>query len=126
MTTVIKEDDTMIDAIKKMGDGNIGAMSWMMSIISSGDLKRIDPDCPSPLMMLLSMDLLGIRGVLIWKLFKYCCDQDNVRTIAAIRAAQLGLVSQIEFMQGIEKGEEMDFVSLVQERLPRFGQAQDG
>jgi len=122
MSTVIESSDSFIQAIDKMADGNIAAMTWLLRITSGDELKRIDPDCPNSLMLLLTMDLLEIRGVNIWYLFKYCCEQDTARTLAAIRAAQMELVPRDEFMKSVEKGERMDYIALVQKELPRFGQ----
>ncbi len=75
-----------------LSDGNPGAVNVLMMILKEG--SAIDPDAADPSLTLLSFDTNEIYGSRIWVLYKNVCDQSLVKTIAALRAVQLGIVSK--------------------------------
>lgn len=120
--TVIEYNDSLQDMIVKMADGNVGALGVLPKLLAAD--QEVDPDSAHPLTILLTMDMQEIRGERIWVLYKYCCGQDLTRTIAAIRAAQLGLIEVKRLHEYIESREKLDFIADVQGFLPNFGRNQ--
>jgi len=120
----IREGDSLLDILAKMGDGVPGALSVCGQIMQRAPL--IDPRAGlGGLFVLLELDSLGIYGCRIWQLYKDACGQDLVKMIAVLRARQLGFVTRQEIYHAIANyGEGLDLDELlaqVQERLPDFG-----
>jgi hypothetical protein len=86
----IKLGDTTMSAIIKMSEGNPGAMSTLMEIISKN--PEIDPD---DLMQgfgpILHLDSIGIYGTDIYILYNDICERDITETLAVLRSVQLGI-----------------------------------
>ena len=123
--SVITLEDTMMDMVKKMSEGNPGAVSVVCQIIKTGGL--IDPDDAfGGLGTILHMDTWGIRGPKIWMLYKDVCGQDLVKTIGMTRAVQLGFLPGEILEKAInDRGRGVDVdecLKKVMEQLPRFGQ----
>ena len=113
-------EDNTISAIMKLAEGNPGALNVCMNIIESG--PEIDPI--GGLGPLLSMDTLGIYGSRIWMLYKDVCGEDLPKTLAILRAWQLGFLEKGALLHAIDNcGEGIDIekmVAAVCERLPEF------
>lgn len=88
----INLQDSNVSAISKMAEGNHGAARALVDIWTKG--PSIDPDNGlggfGPILML---DTLEIYAEKIWVLFNDICDRNVARTIAVIRAAQLGYIN---------------------------------
>lgn len=115
--------DTTMDAVVKLAEGNPGAATVCMQILDKGG--DIDPDWMfGGLSILLSLDTYNIYGPRIWMLYKDVCKQDLVKTIASLRACQMGLFPIEKLQHAIDNyGEGVDVDELhrmVKERLPRF------
>jgi len=86
----IELNDTMLDAVVKMADGNPGAIMALTELIKHNE--EIDPQAAfgalSPVMML---DTYEIYGSSIYVLFSDKCDRDVRKFIMLIRATQLGI-----------------------------------
>lgn len=123
--SVIKLEDTTLDMVMKMSEGNPGAVSVIAQILKTGAL--IDPDDAfGGLGTILHMDTWGIRGPKIWMLYKDVCGQDLVKTIGMTRAVQLGFLPGEILEKAInDRGRGVDVdecLKKVREQLPRFGQ----
>ncbi len=123
MNERIKGTDSMMDVVMKMMDGNPGALTVCMEILQK--TEEIDPDCAlGGLGTLLSLDTYNIYGSRIWMLYKDVCKQDIVKTIAMLRACQLGILSRDSLNYAIDNyGKGIDVDSLykqVKEQLPNF------
>lgn len=115
--------DTMMDAVIKLSEGNPGATTVCVQILNKGN--SIDPDMVLGGFGILSiLDIYNIYGSRIWMLFKDVCKQDLVKTIAALRACQMGLFPIEKLQYAIDNyGERINVDELhrmVKERLPRF------
>lgn len=119
----IKLYDTGSSAIVKLADGNPGATVVCMEMLKKG--KDIDPDyVMGGLGMLLMLDTFGIYGSRIWMLYKDVCKQDIVKTIAVLRAGQMGMLGDEALQHAIDnRGDGIDIDDLhkqVRQRLPKF------
>ena len=122
--------DTALDVFMKLSEGNPGALTVCMEIFTQN--AAIDPDAfLSGLGPLLALDTLGIYGSSIWLLYKDICGEDITKTLAVLRAWQLGFVSDAEIRLAIEACHAGGYntglnpetlLAQVQERLPMFGQ----
>lgn len=125
--TRIDLNDTMQSVVIKMAEGNPGALRVCMDLLAKGE--QIDPDdWAGGFGNLLSLDTLAVYGSRIWMLFKDVCDLDLIKTIAMLRAWQLGFTTRESLNYAIDnRGAGLDVDTLlaqVKERLPNFGVAQ--
>ena len=115
--------DTGKSAVVKLCDGNPGAITVMCNMLAQG--AAIDPDSAfGGLGVLLAMDAEEIYGSRVWMLFKDVCGQDLNKTLALLRAVQLGILMRSKLHHAIDNyGEGVDVdatCEAVKERLPRF------
>jgi len=114
-------DDTFMNIVMKLSRGNPGAVTVCAKLMSD----RNDPDCfLGPLGNFLSLDTHGIYGSDIWVLFKDVCDQRILGVVTILRAVQLGLCTEREMWQCIDRRWPIDVDGLllkVQKELPNFG-----
>lgn len=112
----------MLDAVVALAEGNPGAVTVMGDMLRDGG--RIDPDSFGGYANILDLDSYGIYGSRIWMLFKDVCRQSLPRTIAILRAVQLGYLDEKTLNHAIDnRGEGLDveaMVAKVKERLPNF------
>ena len=93
MTERITLNDTVLDIVMKMTEGNPGAITVL------GRLQRehaqIDPqNMMGWLGVVISLDSYGIYGSRIWMLYKDVCKEDLVNMVGIMRAVQMGLMSE--------------------------------
>ena len=122
--TRIEETDSIVEMVAKLGEGNPGAMTVCMELFSQE--AEIDGDSAlKGIGSLLSLDTYGIYGANIWMLYKDVCDEDIEKTIAVLRAGQLGLISLPVVEYAIAHyGEGIDVDQLTEQVkgvLPKFG-----
>jgi hypothetical protein len=115
--------DTGMDVVTKLAEGNPGAVTVMMEILQQQD--EIDPDIAGMgVLGLLLFDTLGIYGSRIWMLYKDVCDSDISQVLCLLRGWQLGYLSDTEVNSAIDndgKGiDKKEVFAKVQKRLPRF------
>jgi len=127
---------TMLDAMVSLAEGNPGAVAALTNLVKAA--PTVDPqNALGPWSPLLSLDTNGTYGTNIHILFKDVCDQDSVKTLAVLRAVQLGLLDRALVTAGLtqayhspektalrEKIENV--VELVQARLSSFNTASAG
>lgn len=119
----IRLDDTVIDIVRKMSGEIPGAAKVYVELLSKGEV--IDPDgALGGLGIILMFDTYGIYEDRIWKLYRYVCGQDLTKTVAVIRACQLGIFSIDKVQYAIDhNGEGVnsdELLAKVKERLPNF------
>lgn len=118
-------EDTVQSALIKMSDGNPGALTVLAAMLRDG--KRIDPlGFAGGFGAVLSLDTEGVYGSRIWLLFKDVCGESLVRTLAVLRAVQLGLLTSVDLAAALRWAETRagarpfnpaDLVALVRARL---------
>ena len=123
MKTKIDLNDSMLDVMTKMSEGNPGALTVCLNIIKNGE--AIDPDnAMGGLGIILSLDTLGLYGSKIWMLFKDVCESDLAQMLAVLRGWQLGMLSETQVRHAVEnRGDGInvsDICAKVVKRLPRF------
>lgn len=122
----IKLTDSTMDVVVKMSDGNPGAMNVLMQMLKP---NNIDPnDRMGGLGAILLMDTYGIYGTDIYILNNDICDRDLAKTLAVLRATQMGMFSSSVLKDACHRqdrsGRELvpveDLYLKVKERLPNF------
>lgn len=122
--------DSGLQIIMKMSEGNPGAATVLVNLLSEQEVKvsEIDPDnLLGAVGVVLYMDTLEIYGSNIWMFYKDVCGQDYVTMIGLLRAIQLGFMdSQVltcEFDNPYARLEQSfidDMMTKVRTRLPNF------
>lgn len=104
----IKSEDSGIDIITKMSEGNPGAVSVLCQLLEHG--QTIDPkNAMGSMGPILMMDSLHIYGPRILMLYKDVCGEDLVKTIACVRACQMGKITETKLNKAIDnRGEGLD------------------
>lgn len=116
--------DTPFSAIAKLSDGNPGALTVLSRIFNEG--SKIDPDAGfgEAFFIILNFDSYGIFGPQVWMLYKDVCGERLDRTIALVRATQMGIISEAQLKHAINnRGAGLDVkavCSQLKERLPNF------
>lgn len=122
----IQLSDTTMDVVAKMSEGNPGAMSALMEMIIP---NNIDPDnVIGGLGAIMLLDTWGIYGTDIYVLHSDICGRQLSKTLAVIRASQLGLFSSDILKDACSRqdysGRKMvpveELYEKVKERLPNF------
>ena len=121
--TRIELTDSLISSIQKISEGNPGAVSVCTMMLK--ECPKIDPDIVfGGLGCLLSLDSHAIYGASVWMLYKDVCGEDIVKTLAVLRAVQLGLMEEEKLIYAIGnygKGIDVNHIyDLVKEKLPNF------
>lgn len=122
----IELTDSPMDIMVKLSEGNPGAVTVLMQMFAEGG--KIDPQCAfGGLGGMIGLDTHGIYGSRIWMLFKDVCGENITKTLAILRAVQLGKLSDIEMQHAIDfRGEGIDvekLVDVVKDELEEFGRA---
>jgi hypothetical protein len=124
MKNRIQLEDSFLDIITKLSEGNPGALTVLITTFKEN--PTIDPDDAfENIGAILSFDSYGIYGSRIWMLFKDVCHQNIILMLACLRAVQLGLLSESVLQYAIDNyGQGLipeDVLKQVQTKLPRFG-----
>lgn len=86
----IQLTDSFFDVVAKMSEGNPGAMNVIMELYEKGE--QIDPQgMMGGMGIVLLLDTFKIYGTDIYVLWSDICERQLNKTIAMVRAAQLGL-----------------------------------
>lgn len=123
MKTKITLEDSPMDILLKMSEGNPGALSVCMQLLEKGG--QIDPDSAlGGLGPIMTLDTLNIYGSRIWMLYKDVCGESLSKMVAVIRGSQLGYVTSVQIQHAIENyGDGInveEICAAVAKRLPRF------
>ena len=88
----INLNDSTIDIVMKMCEGNPGAINVIMEMLNTEN-NKIDPDSlMGGLIKILSLDDMGIYGSDIYVLYNDLCDKQVVKVFALLRGHQLGFL----------------------------------
>lgn len=119
---------TTIDAIVALAEGNPGATVAMTELMKSA--ATIDPEhMLGALAPLLMLDSFGIYGSHIWMVYKDICNHDVTKTLAVIRALQLGIIRKNQLNLDDNNRAHLTNITLdelyaqVCAELPEFGKA---
>jgi hypothetical protein len=121
--TRIQLSDTVQDVIYTLSEGLPGAIRVLVETLQRAE--SIDPDnLLGSIGVFCFLDEYGIYGSRLWMLYKDVCGEDLVKTIAMIRACQLGIIGLDELNMAIDGQRNLDasmVLAQVQEQLPAFG-----
>lgn len=119
--------DSIVSAITKMTEGNMGAVNVCMSLIKEGE--TIDPqNTMGGFGFLLDLDREGIYGSDIYVFWNDICNRDISKMMAMLRAVNLGFFSGKTLANACHRqdysGRSMvpvdELYQKVIERLPKF------
>lgn len=119
--------DSFLEVAFKLSEGNPGALTAIMEIYKHAG--AIDPDdALGGLGALLHLDTLEIYGSDLYVLWSDICDRDTAKTLAVLRAVQLGYFDSNTLKDAVSKqdysGKTLvpveELCDRVKERLPRF------
>lgn len=126
----IKLNDSMVDVVSKMSNGNPGAINVLMQLMNP-ETNKIDPDnIMGGLGNILSLDTLGIYGTDIYVLANDICENNLVKFVTVLRAHQLGFLNGNKLRDACSRqdrsGKKMiNIIELhkkVKELLPKFAE----
>jgi hypothetical protein len=122
----IKLTDSTMDIVTKMSEGNPGAINVLIQMLTP---NTIDPDNRlGGLGAILMLDSLRIYGTDIYVLNSDICGRNLAKTLAVLRAVQLGLfsgdilkdASHRQDYSGRELVPVEELYTKVKEKLPNF------
>lgn len=129
MSEKISLNDSIQDVIFKLSGGNPGAISVLSQVYQNA--YNIDTFTSlGSLAYYLQLDSLGIRGSMIWILYKDICKENILHFMAVIRAVQMGIVAHsdlttavLEASQGIRNSsiDSADALAKLRTKLPGYG-----
>jgi hypothetical protein len=126
MNERIKLTDKTCDVVTKMSEGNSGAMNVLLYMLRP---NTIDLDnWLGGLGAILMLDSLGIHGADIYVLYNDICKRSLAKTLAVLRAIQLGLfkgdvlknATSRQDYSGCELVPVDELYLKVKEKLPNF------
>ena len=83
-------EDSMLSAITKMAEGNLGAMNACVDLLMQSE--KIDPaNILGGLGHILNLDSVGIYGTDIYVFLNDICENNIAKMIAVLKAVQIGL-----------------------------------
>jgi hypothetical protein len=104
----IKLQDTMMDVMVKMSEGNPGALTCLMGMMQKSDwYGGMDS-----LAAILSFDTIGLYGSNLYMLWNDCCDRDLTKLELVLRNWQMGNLSAEEIHKNISQGRGTPFENL--------------
>ncbi len=127
---IIELTDTPLSAMVKMSKGNPGAASALVAIFKA--VPIVDPDAAfGGLGAILLLDSYGIYGTDIYILWSDICERNTTKTIAVLRAVQLGFFSSAVLVDAAHRQDRTgkalvpveELYLKVKERLPNFDSA---
>ena len=120
----IQINDTFMDVVQKMSEGNPGAISVLCLLHKFG--AEIDPkDFLGGYGAILALDTLDVYGSKIWCFYADVCKRNLPEMVALMRAVQLGYLSDGTLNAAIQAGHldpvvYNDMLTRVKEYLPEF------
>jgi len=111
------------DALFAMSEGNPGAIRVMMDGLQA--VPTIDPEnLMGGWSFILNLDMLGIYGRRIWRLFKDLCGEDINSTVALVRSVQVGAISRETLDLAIDGTGTLDIPAALKELKKRISSFQ--
>jgi len=90
----IQLEDSLQDVIVKMAEGNVGALSVLITMLNTNAM-----DC---FLWMLHLDDMDIRGSQIWIGYKYFCNSNLEEFIKCIVTRDQGMIDKINEMSKYE------------------------
>ena len=116
----IKLGMTTFDAIFTVSEGNAGALKVLTDSLQKS--PEIDPENVfQELGFIINLDAFEIYGSNIWILYKDICRENLSKTIAMVRAIQLGVISRdnlFDALNGLHFFDMQEVLDGVKQRLP--------
>jgi hypothetical protein len=115
----IQINDSQMDVIVKMANGNPGCLSFIIGLLSNHD--KIDPQAMLGGMgVLMIFDDMGLYGTDIYVLYKDKCGEDIRKVVMLLRAAQLGFYPRSKIIEMAK--DQMRKICITKEELDSLDQ----
>lgn len=115
--SMIELNDTIVDVVSKMSEGNPGAITAMMVMVSK--TEAIDPqDAMGNFGPLAMLDSWEIYGSDIYVLYNDKCDRDVRKMLMLMRATQLGYFSHFKLKE--MASDQMRQINLTEEEFDKL------
>jgi len=101
-------NDSIMDVMVKMSDGNPGAITCLMDIMQKQDWYG----GADSFIMILSFDTLELYGSNLYILWSDCCDRDLVKLELVLRNWQMGNLTKEEIHKNLSQGRGTPFTNL--------------
>lgn len=102
--TKIDLNDSFIDIITKMSEGNPGAITVLMGLLKGA---------PENVFLVLDLDTLGVYGSRIWMLYKDVCKEDMEIMRSLLFRWQTGKFTEHQINHAIDNyGDGIDITAL--------------
>ena len=120
--------DSAMEMVGKLSNGNPGAATALFEMLTLG--AKVDPDSfAAGFTGLLNLDSFGIYGTDIYVLYSDICERNVTKTLAVLRAVQLGLFDREILKNACSRqdysGKALvpvdELLAMVQNELPNFG-----
>ena len=116
----IQLDDTFMDIMMKLSDGNPGAIHVLSELFEkSAEIDRLS--AWGAYTGAIGLDTTGIYGSEIWVLYKDICNQDIECVLAVLRAIQLGITRRSDVFSAIRDGSGLDVQSILKNVKDQLG-----
>lgn len=86
--TVLGKNDSTLEAVVKMAEGNPGAINVLMEMLKDEEINGA--------LAIYWMDQLQIRGWRIWFAFKDCCEQDLHKLFECLLSQDKDMLKKID------------------------------
>lgn len=103
-----------------MSESNPGAVRVCAQLLHN---KHDPDDAFGGFGPILGLDSHGLYGSNIWILFKDCCQESILGVVTALRACQLGIISESKLWEHVDNSRPIDLIQLhksVKSRLTNF------
>lgn len=104
----IKLNDSMMDVMMKMSEGNPGALTFLMEMMR----KQNWYGGADSFTAILSFDTIGLYGSELYMLWNDCCNRDLTQVELVLRNWQMGELSVDEIHKNISQGYGTPFENL--------------
>jgi len=117
-TNRINLNDSLMDSLIKISDGNPGALRVSSDILKQGG--DIDPrHVLGGMGHVLMLDEYGIYGSDIWGMYQYVCGGNLSKMVGLIRAAQLNVTNVASLREAISKEQPVGGTNDTQDAILR-------
>lgn len=104
----LKLEDSLLDIMMKMSEGNPGALTCLIEMAKKKDWYGE----ANEIVMIMSLDTMELYGLNLYMLWNDCCDRDLIKMELVLRNYQMGILSKEEIHKNLNQGRGTPFINL--------------